>query len=72
MGEVKLSNRSPLADPTGEVTFGAAGVALVVEKLVRLEKGDGFSAGFAGGGEVVEGKLNPLNASVKPPMFDEP
>lgn len=71
MGEVKLSKRSPLADPEGEVTFGAAGVDLGFEKLARLAKGDGFSAGLAGGGEVVEGKLNPLNASVKPPMFED-
>lgn len=70
VGEVKLSNRSPLAEPEGEVTLGAAGVDLVFEKLARLANGDGFSAGLAGGGEVVEGKLSPLKASVRPPMFD--
>lgn len=65
-----MPKRSPLADPEGEVTFGAAGVDLVLPKLVRLANGEGFSAGLAGGGEVVEGKLNPLKASVKPPMFE--
>lgn len=71
MGDVRLSKRSPLADPEGEVTRGAAGVDFVFEKLARLANGAGFSAGFAGGGEVVEGKLNPLKASVRPPMFEE-
>lgn len=71
VGEAKLSNRSPLAEPEGEVTRGAAGVDFVLEKLARLAKGEGFSAGLAGGGEVVVGKLSPLNASVRPPMFDD-
>lgn len=71
VGEARLSNRSLLADPEGEVTLGAAGVDLMFEKLVRLAKGDGFSAGLTGGGEVVEGKLKPLNASVKPPMLED-
>lgn len=70
VGEVKLSNRSPLAELEGEVTLGAAGVDLVFEKFVRPAKGDGFSTGLTGGGEVVEGKLSPLKASVRPPMFD--
>jgi hypothetical protein len=70
VGEVKLSNRSPLADPEGEVTLGAAGVDLAFEKLARLANGEDFSAGWAWGGEVVVGKLSPLNASVRPPMFD--
>lgn len=39
-------------------------------KLVKLANGEGFSAGF-GGGEVVEGKLSPLKASVKPPMLED-
>lgn len=71
VGEAKLSKRSPPADPDGEVTFGAAGEDLVCENLARLAKGEGFSTGFAGGGEVVEGKLNPLKASVKPPIFED-
>lgn len=40
------------------------------EKFARLANGDGFSAGLTGGGEVAEGKLRPLKASVRPPMFD--
>jgi hypothetical protein len=68
VGEARLSNRSPLADPTGDVTFGAAGVDLA--KDVRLANGEGFSAGLTGGGEVVVGKLNPLKASVSPPMLE--
>lgn len=71
MGEVKLAKRSPLADPAGEVTLGAAGVDLAPPKFVRFANGDGFSAGLAGGGEVVDGKLRPLKASVKPPMFED-
>lgn len=71
MGEAKLSKRSPLADPEGDVTFGAAGVDFALEKLAKLANGDGFSAGLAGGGEVVEGKLNPLNASVRPPILPD-
>lgn len=71
VGEAKLSNRSPLADPEGDVTFGAAGVDLAAPNDVRLENAEGFSTGLAGGGEVVDGKLNPLKASVRPPMFDE-
>jgi hypothetical protein len=71
VGEVTLPKRSPPAEPDGEVTFGAAGMDLALPKFVRLAKGDGFSTGL-GGGEVVEdGKLNPLNASVKPPMFED-
>lgn len=44
-----------------------------VAKDVRLAKGDGFSAGFAGGGEAAldDGKLNPLKASVSPPSFED-
>jgi hypothetical protein len=68
VGEVKLSNKSPLADPEGDVTFGAAGLDLPAPKDERLENADGFSAGLAGGGEVVVGKLSPLKASVRPPM----
>jgi hypothetical protein len=64
VGEVKLSNKSPLADPEGDVTFGAAGLDLPAPKDERLENADGFSAGLAGGGEVV-GKLSPLKASVR-------
>lgn len=71
VGEAKLSNRSPLADPDGDVTRGAAGVDLAAPKDARLENAEGFSTGLAGGGEVVEGKLSPLKASVRPPMFDE-
>lgn len=71
VGEEKLSNKSPLADPDGDVTLGAAGLDLAAPKDVRLENAEGFSTGFAGGGEVVEGKLSPLKASVRPPMFDE-
>lgn len=43
---------------------------LVFEKFARLANGDAFSAALTGGGEVVEGKLSPLNASVNPPIFD--
>lgn len=69
VGDVMLSNKlAPLAEAVGEETLGAAGGDFLVAKLVRLAKGDGFSAGF-GGGEVVDGKLNPLKASVNPPMF---
>lgn len=74
VGEVRLSNRLPpplLAEAAGEVTLGAAGVAFVLLKLVRLANGDGFSACFGGGGDVVDGKLRPLKASVKPPMLDD-
>lgn len=53
------------------MTFGAAGVDFALPKLVKLENGEGFSAGLAGGGEVVVGKLSPLKASVRPPMFDD-
>lgn len=53
------------------MTLGAAGADLVPPKDERLEKGEGFSAGLAGGGEVVDGKLSPLKASVSPPMLDE-
>jgi hypothetical protein len=68
VGEAKLSKKSPPADPEGDVTFGAAGVDLAPPKDERLENADGFSAGLAGGGEVVVGKLSPLKASVRPPM----
>lgn len=71
VGEAKLSNKSPRADPEGDVTFGAAGVDLAPPKDARLENAEGFSAGLAGGGEVVVGKLKPLKASVRPLMFDE-
>lgn len=71
VGDVILSNKlPPLAEAVGEEILGAAGGDFLVAKLVRLAKGDGFSAGF-GGGEVVDGKLSPLNASVSPPMFDD-
>lgn len=70
-GEDKLSKKLPLAEPEGDVTLGAAGVDFALPKLVRLANGDAFSAGLAGGGEVVEGKLRPLKASVRPPMLDD-
>lgn len=53
------------------MTFGAAGVDFALPKLVKLANGEGFSAGLTGGGEVVDGKLSPLKASVRPPMFDD-
>lgn len=65
---MKLSKKLPLAEPEGDVTFGAAGVDLAPPKDERLENADGFSTGLAGGGEVVVGKLSPLKASVRPPM----
>lgn len=65
---MKLSKKLPLAEPEGDVTFGAAGVDLAPPKDERLENADGFSAALAGGGEVVVGKLSPLKASVRPPM----
>lgn len=71
VGEAKLSNKSLRADPEGDVIFGAAGVDLTPPKDARLENAEGFSAGLAGGGEVAVGKLNPLKASVRPPMFDD-
>lgn len=70
---MRLSNKlPPVAEAVGEETFGAAGGDFLAAKLVKLAKGDGFSAGL-GGGEVVEvaGKLNPLNASVNPPIDDD-
>ena len=73
VGDVRLSNKLalPAADALGEETLGAAGGDLALAKLVRLANGDGFSTGFDGGGELVDGMVNPLNASVKPPMFDD-
>jgi len=71
VGEAKLSNRSPLAEPEGEVTLGAAGVDLEPPKLVKLANGEGFSAGLTGGGDVVDGKVRPLNASVRPPILED-
>lgn len=72
VGEVILSNKlPPLAEAVGEEILGAAGGDFLLVKLVRFAKGDGCPAGLAGGGDVVEGKLNPLNASVNPPMFDD-
>lgn len=73
VGDARLSNKLtlPLADAVGEETLGAAGGDFALAKLVRLANGEGFSAGFDGGGEVVDGIVNPLNASVKPPMFGE-
>lgn len=53
------------------MTFGAAGVDFVLPKLVKLENGEGFSAGFAGGGEVADGNLSPLKASVRLPVFED-
>lgn len=73
VGDVRLSNKPPPVLPVegvGEVTLGAAGDDLALPKFVRPAKGDGFSAGFWAGEEVL-GKLNPLNASVKPPMLDD-
>jgi hypothetical protein len=71
VGEVRLPKISPPAESVGEVILGVAGMDLTLPKLERLAKGAGFSAGL-GGGEVVEdGKLNPLKASVKPPMFED-
>lgn len=72
MGDAILSNKlPPLAEAVGEEILGAAGGDFLLVKSVKLAKGDGFSAGFGGGGEVVDGKLNPLKASVNPPMFEE-
>lgn len=73
VGDVRLSNKPPPVLPVegvGEVTLGAAGDDLALPKFVRPAKGDGFSAGFWAGEEVL-GKLNPLNASVNPPMLDD-
>lgn len=70
---MRLSNKlPPVAEAVGDETFGAAGGDFLAAKLVRLAKGDGFSAGL-GGGEVVEdaGKLNPLKASVNPPIDED-
>lgn len=77
VGDVRLSKRLPPALPTeavGEDTLGAAGVDFMLAKFVRLAKGEGFSAGLGAGGEVDEGMLSPLKASVRPPMLeaDEP
>lgn len=76
VGDVRLSKRPPpapplLVDAAGEVTLGAAGVDLTLAKLVKLANGEGFSAGLGGGGDVVEGKLSPLKASVRPPIPDD-
>lgn len=54
----------------GEATWGAAGVDFVLERLPRLENAEGFACCFWGGGEVVEGKLRPLKASVRPCDWD--
>lgn len=68
-----MSKRPPpkplLAEAVGDVILGAAGVDLALAKLVKLAKGEGFSAGLEGG-EVVEGKLSPLKASVSPPKLE--
>lgn len=69
-GEDRLSKKLPLAEPEGDVTLGAAAVDFALPKLVRLANGEGLSAGLAGG-EVVDGKLSPLKASVRPPTFDD-
>ena len=73
VGEVRLSNKltPPLADAVGADILGAAGVDFLVAKLVRLANGDGFSAGFGAGGEVVDGMLSPLKASVIAPIFED-
>jgi hypothetical protein len=72
--EAMLSNRPPpLADMPVEVTRGAAGGDLGLEKPLRLAKTSVFW-GFGGRGGadvVVDGKLNPLNASVNPPRFED-
>lgn len=54
----------------GDVILGAAGLDFALAKVVKLAKGEGFSAGLEGG-EVVEGKLSPLNASVNPPKLED-
>jgi hypothetical protein len=71
VGEAKLSKKSPLMGCEGDVTLGAAGVDLAPPKDARLENAEGLSTGLAGGGDVVVGKLSPLKASVRPPIFDE-
>lgn len=58
------SNRlPPPLDKVGEVNFGAAGGDFGLVRVSKLEKLDCFCVG----GDVVEGKLKPLKASVKPP-----
>ena len=72
-GEVRLSKRLPPPLPTdavGDETLGAAGVDFMLAKFARLAKGEGFSTGLGAGGDVVDGMLNPLKASVRPPMFE--
>lgn len=46
---------------------------LAFVKDARLAKGDDFSTGLGGGGDVglAAGKLKPLKASVNPPRFDD-
>lgn len=65
------SNPPPLPVVAGDVTFGAAGVDFGLVKLVRLENGEDLSVGFEAGADALDGKLNPLKASVNPPRFDE-
>jgi hypothetical protein len=74
VGDVRLSNKPPPPvlpkEGVGDVTFGAAGLDLVFAKLVNPANGEGFSACFCcTGGDV--GKLNPLKASVNPPILEE-
>lgn len=42
----------------------------MLDRLPRLEKAEGFACCFCGGGEVADGKLRPLKASVRPWDWD--
>lgn len=53
------------------MTFGAAGVDLGLVKPARLENGEAISADLAAGDGLLDGKVNPLKASVRPPRFDD-
>lgn len=61
--EGKSSKRLPPLEKPGGVIFGAAGGDFGPASASKFEKFDCFRAG----GEVVEGKLKPLKASVSPP-----
>jgi hypothetical protein len=75
VGDVRLSNKPPPPpalpeEGVGDVTLGAAGADLLFAKLVNPANGEGFSVCFCWtGGDV--GKLNPLKASVNPPILEE-
>lgn len=64
----RLSKKVPPLKGGGDVTFGADGADLVGMLGVNLLRSENADCCFGGGGgDVVEGKLRPLKAFVKPP-----